>query len=88
MRVLIIKMTSMGDIFHTLPAVSELKFHYPDLVIDWLVDKQFAEIPLWSRHMNTVFTGSIFNLKKNKEFYFCSAIHSCLKQLKKNWWLH
>lgn len=84
MRVLLVKLTSMGDIFHTLPAVSEMVAHCPDLTIDWLVDEQFAEIPKWSRHVNRVFTVSLRNSKKNNKFSSFSAIRASLKQVKKN----
>ena len=42
MRVLLIKLTSMGDLFHTLPALTELQEYRPGLTIDWLVDEQFT----------------------------------------------
>ena len=47
MRVLIIKTSSLGDIIHTLPALTEAKHHYPEIMFDWLVDESFKEIPTW-----------------------------------------
>jgi heptosyltransferase-1 len=46
-RILIVKTSSMGDILHTFPAVTELAKHYPEASIDWLVEEAFAEIPVW-----------------------------------------
>ncbi|MDM8569839.1 lipopolysaccharide heptosyltransferase I, partial [Thiotrichales bacterium HSG1] len=47
MRILIIKTSSLGDVIHTLPAVTDAKLHYPDLQFDWVVEEAFAEIPTW-----------------------------------------
>ena len=47
MKILLIKMSSMGDIFHTFPAISDLKANNPDIVIDWVVEYGFKEIVEW-----------------------------------------
>lgn len=44
-RVLIVKTSSMGDVVHALPAVSDMKRALPALSIDWLVEKPFAALP-------------------------------------------
>ena len=54
MRILIIKMSSMGDVFHIFPALSDLKAAYPEVVIDWVVEEGFAEIPSWHSAVNQV----------------------------------
>jgi heptosyltransferase-1 len=35
-RILIIRMSSLGDILHALPALSSLRASFPDAKIDWL----------------------------------------------------
>src|SRR5690554_4399691 len=47
MKILLIKMSSMGDIFHTFPAITDLKEKYPEATIDWVVEEGFAEIASW-----------------------------------------
>jgi heptosyltransferase-1 len=47
MRILLIKMSSMGDIFHTFPAISDIKNHFPEAQIDWVVEDSFKEIVEW-----------------------------------------
>ena len=44
-RVLIVKTSSMGDVVHTLPAVSDLHRALPGVQVDWLVEAPFAAIP-------------------------------------------
>jgi len=47
MRILLIKMSSMGDIFHTFPAISDIKQQFPAAEIDWVVEEGFKEIVDW-----------------------------------------
>src|SRR5690606_26469440 len=54
MKILLIKMSSMGDIFHTFPAITDLKQAYPDALIDWVVEEGFAEIAAWHPAINRV----------------------------------
>ncbi|ADV33982.1 lipopolysaccharide heptosyltransferase I [Candidatus Blochmanniella vafra str. BVAF] len=44
---LIIKISSMGDIIHTLPAVTDAANFIPNVLFDWVVEETFAEIPQW-----------------------------------------
>ncbi|MEO8330906.1 MAG: lipopolysaccharide heptosyltransferase I [Gallionella sp.] len=44
-RILLVKTSSLGDVLHNLPVVSDIVRHYPDAQIDWLVEDSFAELP-------------------------------------------
>ena len=60
MRVLIVKMTSMGDVLHVLPALSDLAndanspIDLATLKVDWMVEDGFAQIPSWHPLIGTV----------------------------------
>ena len=41
-NILLIKMSSLGDVLHTLPFASALRELYPQAKISWLVHPQFA----------------------------------------------
>ncbi|HRE15855.1 MAG TPA: lipopolysaccharide heptosyltransferase I, partial [Rhodocyclaceae bacterium] len=45
MRILIVKTSSLGDVVHALPAVTDLRHAFPQAQIDWCVEDQFAAIP-------------------------------------------
>jgi heptosyltransferase I len=47
MRVLVIKTSSLGDVIHTLPAITEARQHSDTLTFDWVVEDAFAQIPRW-----------------------------------------
>lgn len=44
MKVLIVKLSSLGDVIHTLPALTALRRHWPDAHLAWLVEPAAAEI--------------------------------------------
>jgi heptosyltransferase I len=48
MRALLIKTSSMGDVIHTLPALSDAARAVPGLSVDWVVEPDFA--PLCAAH--------------------------------------
>ncbi|MFA4969840.1 MAG: lipopolysaccharide heptosyltransferase I [Sulfuritalea sp.] len=45
MRILLIKTSSLGDVVHNLPVVSDLRRKYPEAKIDWVVEEGFLDIP-------------------------------------------
>ncbi len=47
MRILIVKTSSLGDIIHTLPALTDAYHYYPQLQCDWVIEEAFKEIPTW-----------------------------------------
>lgn len=44
-QILIVKTSSLGDIVHALPAVTDLQRARPELALDWLVEEAFQELP-------------------------------------------
>ena len=44
-RLLIVKTSSLGDVVHNLPVVSDIHAYRPDIEIDWVVEENFADIP-------------------------------------------
>lgn len=44
MRILIVKMSSLGDIIHAFPVLQYIKQCYPQAEIDWVVEQPFAEL--------------------------------------------
>ena len=44
MRVLLVKTSSLGDVIHNLPVVTDLRAHFPDAEIDWVVEEGFADL--------------------------------------------
>lgn len=53
-RTLLVKMSSMGDIIQTLPALTDALAAIPDLKVDWVAEQAFAEIPTWHAAVGNV----------------------------------
>ncbi len=44
MNILIVKMSAVGDVVHTLPALNAIRKHYPDARIEWLVEEAASDL--------------------------------------------
>jgi heptosyltransferase I len=44
MKILIVKLSSLGDVVHAMPAVQDLRSAFPDAQIDWVVERGFAPL--------------------------------------------
>ncbi|MCV6609749.1 MAG: lipopolysaccharide heptosyltransferase RfaC [Amphritea sp.] len=65
MRVLIVKTSSMGDVIHTLPALTDASRAIPGITFDWVVEEGFAEIPSWHFAVDRVIPVAIRRWRKN-----------------------
>lgn len=59
MRVLIVRLSSMGDLVQTLPALTDAAKAFPQIRFDWAVDESFAQIPAWHSHVQNVFAAPL-----------------------------
>jgi heptosyltransferase-1 len=55
-RVLLIKLTSLGDLIHALPALSDAQNAGPGIEFDWVIDESFQEVALWHAAVSRVIT--------------------------------
>ena len=44
MRILLVKLSSLGDVVHSLPVVQDILLAMPEAQIDWVVEKSFATL--------------------------------------------
>jgi len=65
MRVLIIKTSSMGDVLHALPALTDAMQMIPGIRFDWVVEEGFAQIPSWHPAVDCVLPIAIRRWRKN-----------------------
>ena len=64
MRVLIVKTSSMGDVLHTLPALTDAMQAIPGIRFDWVVEEGFAQIPSWHEAVDRVIPVAIRRWRK------------------------
>ena len=71
---MVVKLTSMGDTLHVLPALSDLVENCPLVQIDWMIEDSFRDIPHFHPSVNRVIAVSTrrwrsLTLTNLKEFY-------------------
>ena len=54
MKILIVKMSAIGDVLHTLPALNALREHFPEAEITWLVEEAAADLVVGHTALNRV----------------------------------
>ncbi len=65
MHVLIVKVSSLGDVIHTLPALTDAEKAIPGIQFDWVTEEAFTEIPAWHSAVNKVIPVALRRWKKN-----------------------
>lgn len=59
MKLLLIKTSSLGDVLHALPALTEARARIPALTCDWVVEEAYADIPAWHPAVGSVLPVAI-----------------------------
>ena len=84
MNLLTIKTSSLGDVIHMLPAVTDAAKALPDLHIDWLVEESFAAIPAWHPAIAQVIPVAMRRWKKKwtacRTWQEIGAVRNTLRQ--------
>jgi len=72
-RVLIVKTSSLGDVIHTLPAVTDAAAAIPGIRFDWVVEEALAEIPAWHPAVERVIPIALRRWRKGWKAAFNSG---------------
>ncbi len=64
MRILLVKLSSLGDVVHNLPVVSDIRRAFPDATIDWVTEAQYAPLVALHPAIHAVFPVHLRALKK------------------------
>jgi 3-deoxy-D-manno-octulosonic-acid transferase/heptosyltransferase-1 len=81
MKILIVKLSAIGDVIHTLPALTALRRHYPDAQIDWLVENAAADLVQGHAALNRILIwrrGEFVNLVKAGKLSSAGRLFSSL----------
>ncbi len=66
MKILLIKQSSLGDLIHCFPAISDLHRSVKNVQIDWLVEQAFVDVPKWHKGVNQSIPISIREWRRAK----------------------
>ena len=64
-KILLVKLSSLGDVVHALPVVQDIRAAMPDAQIDWVVEKSFASLLARCPGLNRIVTCEIRRWRKS-----------------------
>jgi len=64
-RVLVVKTSSLGDLIHTFPALTDARRALPGIEFDWLVEEAFVEVPGWHPAVKEVLSLGLRRWRKD-----------------------
>ena len=65
MRVLLIKMSSLGDVVHALAPVTDAMQAKPETTFDWVIEEAYADIPKWHSAVGRVIVSPLRRWRKS-----------------------
>ena len=65
LKILLVKLSSLGDVLHTLPVVYDIKTAYPEAQIDWVVESAFAGVVQRCEGVNRVISCELRKWRKS-----------------------
>ena len=73
----------MGDVVHTLPALTDAARANTTIKFDWAVDEAFADIPAWHSHVENVFPVALRRWRRGLTSGERGDIKSFLKNIRR-----
>lgn len=65
MNILIVRVSSLGDVVHNMPMVADLRHFYPDANIDWVVEEAYTRLVGLNRGVRKVIPVALRRWRKN-----------------------
>ena len=81
-RILIVKVTSLGDIVQSQPVVADLTRAFPGVKVDWAADGMFADVPRWNAGVDRVLSAPLRRFKKGRDWQDFKGIASAIVELR------
>jgi heptosyltransferase-1 len=77
MKIVIVKLSALGDIIHAMVVLQFIKQHLPDVTIDWVVEEGFKDILVNNPDIHQIHTVNLKRAKQQK------SLRLLFKELKK-----
>ena len=84
MRILIVKTSSLGDVLHTFPALTDAAAAVPGLHADWVVEESLAQIPRWHPAVDRVISVALRRWRHGITDAVRHELRPALRQLRAN----
>jgi heptosyltransferase-1 len=73
LNILLVRVSSLGDVLHNLPMVADILRHHPDAKIDWVVEEGYTSLVRLNPHVRRVLP---FALRRWRRGLFNPAVRS------------
>ena len=83
MRIAIVRLSAMGDIIQSMVVLQFIKKKYPNALIDWIVDSQFADLLDECPDIDNIIELELREIKKKRSIFKLFEILNKLRRLKK-----
>jgi heptosyltransferase I len=81
-RILIVKVTSLGDIIEAQPVVADIKRAFPGVEVDWAADEMFADVARWNTGIDRVLCAPLRRFKKARSLADFRSIAAAIAELR------
>ena len=81
MKVLLIRVTSLGDVLHNMPIVADILRHFPHAQIDWVVEEGYVELVRLNPHVRKIIP---FGLRRWRKGLWSASVRAEMAAFKKN----
>ena len=65
MKILIVRVSSLGDVVHNMPMVADIRRHYPQAQIDWVVEEAYTSLVRLNRGVRKVVPFALRRWRKS-----------------------
>jgi heptosyltransferase-1 len=65
MKILIVRVSSLGDVVHNMPMVADILRHYPQAQVDWVVEEAYTSLVRLNRGVRKIIPFSLRRWRKS-----------------------
>jgi heptosyltransferase-1 len=65
LKILLVRVSSLGDVLHNLPMVADILRHHPDAQIDWVVEEGYVSLVRLNRQVHTIIPFALRRWRKS-----------------------
>lgn len=65
MNILLVRVSSLGDVLHNLPIVADIRRHFPDANIDWVVEEGYVSLVRQNPHVRHIIPFALRRWRKH-----------------------
>ncbi len=65
LKILLVRVSSLGDVLHNLPMVADILRHRPDAIIDWVVEEGYVSLVRLNPHVRKILPWGLRRWRKS-----------------------